>query len=496
MGSLGVTVTCNKLKCVRVPTFDDDTRKYLQTLELQGNVIEHLPKMEYRRMDTLDLSWNDLWRIENGTFVDCKIIDDVDFSNNDIGDVHPNAFDGDAIITKINFASNKLKDVPRLELYSLRQLNLSNNLIKELEDNTFSGGMRSLTSLDLSRNRIEVLKSEAFHGLHQLSELHLQFNLLSKLTDNVFHTHVYNLQYLDLSFNQIEMLSHNAFTDLENLEFLDLSHNSLQDVADVHFLGLYQLTKLFLQYNDIRNLSKGLVSECDDLHTLDVSSNPVQTVHPYLFVHKLNRPIPLKILRMNKLEGVTEISNGTFQGLPDLETVEISNNINLQTIQPEAFDRESRNIKVLDLRRNKLGTVSEHLVNWISLEELDLSGNPWDCNCELLWMKGPSFPEKYQDEVTCVYPTFLAGRTISTVDESKFSCEFFYEHRREGAILLVLFLTSVFMIIGGFVLHKHRYKVFPCFYNTPMYTSFYNPLYTDEKDAVKHERMKDEPTSV
>merc|ERR1712156_1097461 len=104
--------------------------------------------------------------------------------DNKINKIHPDAFDGlTKDLLRLNVARNSLSEVPSealLQLKNLNQLDLSFNKIKVIAENTFAG-MDKLDTLNLNYNKIKAIHDEAFYGLEeQLQSLSLQSNKISR----------------------------------------------------------------------------------------------------------------------------------------------------------------------------------------------------------------------------------------------------------------------------------------------------------------------------
>ena len=41
----------------------------------------------------------------------------------------------------------------------------------------------------------------------------------------------------------------------------------------------------------------------------------------------------------------------------------------------------------LYLDRNRLSSLDEDSVDWVSMTSLQLAGNPWHCDCRIAWMR-------------------------------------------------------------------------------------------------------------
>ncbi|XP_028655007.1 adhesion G protein-coupled receptor A2 [Erpetoichthys calabaricus] len=90
----------------------------------------------------------------------------------------------------LNLSNNRisvLRNGSFLGLSALEKLDLKNNLISTISPHAFQG-LLELRKLDLSNNRIGCLSSEMFHGLHNLTKLNLSGNIFSSLELSLFQS--------------------------------------------------------------------------------------------------------------------------------------------------------------------------------------------------------------------------------------------------------------------------------------------------------------------
>uniref|UniRef100_A0A3Q3BSF9 LRRCT domain-containing protein n=1 Tax=Kryptolebias marmoratus TaxID=37003 RepID=A0A3Q3BSF9_KRYMA len=193
-------------------------------------------------------------------------------------------------------------------------------------------------------------------------------------------------------------------------------------------LILIQLTELSLQQNNLMGAFEGLVN----LRTVEISNNPLTSISVGTFQdeialqgNKINELPPNLFPHKGKLSKLS-LENNLLTSLPDkyfvgfmkLKTLTLKNN-HLTSLPPVLFGEMPR-LTELSLQQNNLN-VFESLVK---LKKLDLSHNPWNCDCHLIdfyqWMKSKS--SILSTEVTCEYPEHLKGTEIISLPEDQFIC--------------------------------------------------------------------------
>ncbi len=101
-----------------------------------------------------------------------------------------------------------------------KKLNLASNEITSIDDETFDTFVQ-LETLDLSYNKLTIIKSNWFKRLENLKELNLDSNGITNIDDDAFDRLI-KLETLYLDSNKLTTIISNWFKCLENLKELDL----------------------------------------------------------------------------------------------------------------------------------------------------------------------------------------------------------------------------------------------------------------------------------
>ena len=327
-------------------------------------------------------------------------------------------------------------------------VDLSHNNLLWIQEKTFEE-QRILINLDLSHNRLERITNLTFLGLEALEFMDLTNNQLTELGNFSFE-HLHNLKELKLNFNKISTIDLNAFSGLGHLANLDLGHNLLNRVATSCLSLLSGLVKLHLDKNLIKSLPRGSFSYLQQLRELDISDNPIEenalTDDSFENMDQLSilslRGLNLSVIPQCIIKSVTSINEllldrnnieniqeQSFADLRLLQVLSLSNNPTLTKIHPGAF-QHNRYLTKIDISSNKglsalpktllvnlpnlsalnvshCGLTSLSLPTVSQWNSIDLSGNPWVCNCDMMTVLGVT------KSVTCHEPP---GMTLSQVN--------------------------------------------------------------------------------
>jgi Leucine-rich repeat (LRR) protein len=214
--------------------------------------------------------------------------------------------------------------------------------------------LRSIISLDLSRNRIK--KIEGFDSLVSLQNLDLSYNRITKIEGL---EKLISIQKLNLSNNQIRKIG--GLEKLVSLELLHLSDNRITKMEGL--ANLRSLQKLYLYLNKIMKIEE--LDSLGSLQVLHLSNNQITKIEG------LEKLVSLQLLFLNnnrivKIEGLDS----------SISLRELYLDSNLIT-KIEGLDNLG-SLKMINLIKNKIQTIPISIINLRQLDYLycDIPLNP------------------------------------------------------------------------------------------------------------------------
>ena len=156
----------------------------LSQLDLANNLLGKIPFMaisSMKSLKTLDLSNNRIENIEDG-FSKIKLkLDKLILNENSINVITKNSFQNFKWINFTSLRNNPIHTVQDHGFFDagVRELDLANCRIGNLNPGAFRGLERSLESLDLSSNRLSFLPASLFDDFDSIRKLFLSHNILA-----------------------------------------------------------------------------------------------------------------------------------------------------------------------------------------------------------------------------------------------------------------------------------------------------------------------------
>nr|7WM4_C Chain C, Toll-like receptor 3 [Mus musculus]7WM4_D Chain D, Toll-like receptor 3 [Mus musculus]7WM4_E Chain E, Toll-like receptor 3 [Mus musculus]7WM4_F Chain F, Toll-like receptor 3 [Mus musculus] len=403
----------------------------IQNLSLANNQLlatseSTFSGLKWTNLTQLDLSYNNLHDVGNGSFSYLPSLRYLSLEYNNIQRLSPRSFYG---LSNLRYLSLKraftkqsvsLASHPNIDDFSfqwlkyLEYLNMDDNNIPSTKSNTFTG-LVSLKYLSLSKTftSLQTLTNETFVSLAHspLLTLNLTKNHISKIANGTF-SWLGQLRILDLGLNEIEQkLSGQEWRGLRNIFEIYLSYNkylqlstssfalvpSLQrlmlrrvalknvDISPSPFRPLRNLTILDLSNNNIANINEDLLEGLENLEILDFQHNNLarlwKRANPGGPVNFLKGLSHLHILNLES-NGLDEIPVGVFKNLFELKSINLGLN-NLNKLEPFIFDDQT-SLRSLNLQKNLITSVEKDVFGppFQNLNSLDMRFNPFDCTCE------------------------------------------------------------------------------------------------------------------
>ncbi|KAL6106917.1 lrrc17 [Pungitius sinensis] len=304
----------------------------------------------------------------------------------------------------IDCQDRRLASVPTSQTWSKtpKHLLLARNKIKVLREDAFSG-FESLTSLDLQQNQISLVVEGAFQGLIRLKTLLLQHNRLGTLSEEALIP-MPNLRYLRLYDNpwSCDCTMDSVVRTLQVPSNRNLGNHAR--CAGPTWLKGIKLKQIDPKLLCVEAFPGGpqLDNQTDPIKPREPS--PIRTkpdattsCHTYLFpqirmdcskrgLTEVPTGIPEDVVHMDlSHNSIRHLKARNFQGARALRTLNISHN-NLEHIDKASL------FGLLHLLELDLSNNSLHFVHYGVLEDLyflsqlKLADNPWVCNYSIHYM--------------------------------------------------------------------------------------------------------------
>ncbi|KAM9836055.1 matrix-remodeling-associated protein 5 [Aulostomus maculatus] len=192
------------------------------------------------------------------------------------------------------------------------------------------------------------------------TELHCTFRSLLTFPAAVSR----HVERINLGFNSINKLTEKSLAGMRRLELLMIHGNNIHTLPDGVFRDLISLQMLKMSYNKLTELTRHSLQGLWGLTRLHLDHNQLEFIHPDAF-HGLTS------LRLLQLEG-----NSLQQLHPDtFTTFTLIGHLHVSTLRHLYLSDNG----LMSLRSRLLETMPQ-------LENLYLHGNPWSCDCSMMWL--------------------------------------------------------------------------------------------------------------
>lgn len=373
----------------------------LKTLNVSNNRIEKIPKNTFPKLyelHTIDASYNNISNIANDIFKPLLSLQRLNLSRNSLKEIKSQVFGTLPTLYTMDLSFNEIRKIAKGSLaklttlrfldlndnrleglfqlpISLTRLNLANNLLTEIPDNTWPV-MNSLLDFDMSNNTLgDSLTDGSFNGLLTLQRLNLNMN---GITSPPFKSllSISTLQYLFLEDNNITELRQGAFGRLPTVFEINLSNNQIDKIENRAFEGLLQLLHLNLSSNVLSNISMEAFGSLVSLQTLDLSHNILQKFNNKTSgIFDLCYSLKNLNLSHNEIGTITRKIFPSNQYIPyQLQNIDLS--YNKLSVLTKDLTYGTQKVKSLNISHNLITDIKPHVIgNLTDVEVLDLSYN-------------------------------------------------------------------------------------------------------------------------
>jgi len=378
-------------------------------------------------LKVLKLDHNSLTALPSKMFSSLTTLKELDLSHNNIAKIEATAFHGLTGLTHLLLGQNKLNNLVNEVFNSCAQL-----LVLDLSKNRLSStpsaiaALQQLQTLDLSENSIASIADAPFLKMKQLWRLQLNGNQLSNITVGLF-SQLLAIQILDLSSNKIGYVEKKSLDSNRHLQAVRLDNNQLSSMSGL-FTNLSGLMWLNISSNRITEFDYSMLPA--NLRWLDISHNRISDLGNYF---DLTGELKLAELDVS----FNTLSLLGPHNIPDsIETLLVNDN-RISQIVPYTFFKKTRLTKV-DLTVNSLNSIDRNALRLSSdvtrLPEFFLTGNPIECNCEMVWFKSINSPDNLHnyplvsdiESIYCklVYAPERAFVPLVEADNEQFLCPY------------------------------------------------------------------------
>ncbi|GMT36622.1 hypothetical protein PFISCL1PPCAC_27919, partial [Pristionchus fissidentatus] len=358
----------------------------------------------------------------------------------------------DNIITKL-----KRNRMPEGMEEDLAELHLERNKISFIDKSAFDG-FTNISKLNLARNRLRTVKSDWFLGdiektLHQLD---LSSNGIHEMEETPFRR-LTKLKKLVLDGNKLKLTA-NMFEGLENLETLSLDDCDISELPEGIFKPLKKLKALSLRGNPFVDVPIAL-EDVNHLKNLDLSETNINELHRQSFIDEPE----LEYIYFEQMPYLSAVQDCAFCGMKKLKVLTFHNCTRLVTIDENAFgfkeftDDRTAELTELHISKTAITKVGLHMLEYDSLERLELSYSPLNCTCDIMFLKNIKLAGSMPTNARCEYPKAMKGKYLDQA-QTKELCGSRYARGFRFFFALFGAISAAIIVTLGFILFNKGYR--------------------------------------
>lgn len=204
-------------------------------------------------------------------------VSDTDLANFSSTNFHISTSEDTILDTYSVYDDNRITDFSWLQYLpkqNVTSLEIGGHRIGKVSDEL--KGFTNLTNLDLSSNMIANIEDNAFSDLEKLQTIWITSNLISEINANTFKG-LKSLTEFSLTNNAIKNIPANAFSDMSKITSIGFMNNGVETIEDGAFNGLDSARYIFATNNNITELPNNL-SSLPNLMYLKFGYNKIEEI--------------------------------------------------------------------------------------------------------------------------------------------------------------------------------------------------------------------------
>jgi hypothetical protein len=278
-------------------------------------------------------------------------------------------------ILSIDFSFNSIEKLGK-NLFdlcpNLQIINFTNNKLKQIDVNLFSGCEKSLTEINFGNNEIGELHPDLFSGCQKLTTINFEENKLKELNENLFSGCKTTLEKVLFYDNSIERLDKNLFDSCSRLEKISFNKNKIKMLDEHLFSGCKAtLAEIFFARNEITDLHPDLFSECKALTWINFEKNKLKELNKYLFTG-CKITLEKVFFSANSIE---KLDSYLFSGCSNLKMISFRDN-KLKELDENLFNIKDLEIEFIDFSYNQIALLPQSLFKQcVSLQSISFNNN-------------------------------------------------------------------------------------------------------------------------
>ena len=431
--------------------FPDGFPKEMQILNFKINYVSQLTQRNMNplaNLQTLNLRTNNISLIEVDAFANMTNLVELMLDSNPLAILKDFVFSPLRRLRTLTLSQTNITVNPKafVNLTLLSELRISNAGLRTFPEFYLHNKavLPKLERLTLNSNSIDSVRRELLRGMDALSNLALKGNRISKIDGNNF-AGLRNLKTISLDDNcRLKNVAYNAFnsTSLRQLSLSNTGFKVNQGSGAYVFQYIVNIMSLYLKNAEIIH-NRGLIFQnLRSLVVLDLTNVNLAGLLPSEMFANISQ---LKSLHMSKTNIGTYLNGDLFHPVAD-------------------------SLKELDLADNKIAIINRTSLPeklWSRLKRIDLSGNPFVCDCSLIWFRrwmktanvsifrtrdGSSNIKKYK----CNGPSELHG--VPIVELSNPTVEECTQAPYDWVFLMMLIVSLSLIIVSSIASLLHRFR--------------------------------------